>query len=542
MKKRLLSLLLALVLLAGALPGGALAAGTGSGTLLRSGSTDLPALTQGEIARLLADNPLTMPADVYDAEPSCSAPYAAGAVKPELLRRALGRLNALRRLAGLPAAALNDAWSQEAQYAAVVQAAPARQGDSLSHYPTRPEGMEESFYQKAYAGSSSSNLYAGVELLTAVDGWMDDTDYRNIAALGHRRWQLNPAMQQVGFGYAANPSSTYRYYTAEKVFDGSSSGRALVNYDFIAWPASGWFPGDTRAFNFKTAWSVTLNPAKYATPVQSELTVTLVRQSDGKTWTFSGAKSDPKSEAYFGVSTAGYGGVSNCIVFRPDGISRYDGYDGIYTVRIDGLKTAAGQAADFMYQVDFFQSAKYQDPASAGASIRFSDVSPWDYYAKEVAWAVGQGIINGSGDTFKPNGTCTEADMLTLIWRSMGRPRPTVTVNPFSNVSASAYYYRPALWAYEKGIIPGGTFEPNVPATRGKTVMFLWKANGSPDVKAGSAFSDVPADAEYAPAVEWARQKGIVKGNGTPDSTFNPTGQFTRGDAAVMLYRAEALT
>lgn len=534
MKKRLLSLLLALVLLAGVLTGGALAAG--EGTLLRSGSADLPELSQGEVARLLADNSLTMPDDIFDAQPSCSVPYAAGAVKPELLQRTLGRLNALRRLAGLPAVALSDAWSQAAQHAAVLQAAPGREGEVLSHRPYWPDGMEVSFYSQAYDASGSSNLYAGVELLTAVDGWMDDTDESNIAILGHRRWQLDPTMLQVGFGYALEPSSQYRRYAVEKVFDTEDRSRGSVNYSFIAWPASGWFPGDTRAFGAKSAWSVSLNPSKYAKPVQSELTVTLVRQSDGKTWTFSGSDYDPAGETYFHVDEGGYGSVANCIIFRPDGIGSYDG---IYTVRIDGLKTSGGRAAEFMYQVDFFQSARYEDPVSAGSSISFSDVSPNAYYAKEVAWAVGQGIINGTGEgTFNPSGTCTRADMLTLIWRAMGRPRPTVTANPFSDVSASAYYYRPALWAYEKGIISGGTFNPGAPALRGTIVMFLWRANGSPDVEPGSAFSDVPADAEYAPAVEWARQKGIVRGNGTAEATFTPMGQFNRGDAAVLLYRA----
>lgn len=536
MKKRVLSLLMALVLLMGALSCGALAVETGSGTLLRSGSLDLPELTQGEVAKLLSDNPLTMPADIFVTEPSCTAPYVAGAVKPELLQQALDRLNALRRLAGLPAVTLNGAWNQEAQHAAVIQGAPARGGRGLDHYPTRPVGMDESFYKTAYNGSFTSNLYGGVTLLNAVDGWMDDTDAVNIVMLGHRRWQLDPTMKQVGFGYALESSSTYRRYAAEKVFDSGDRSRASVDYDFIAWPASGWFPSDTRAFDAGSAWSVTLNPARYANPVQSELTVTLIRQSDGKTWSFSGSDFSPADGAYFNVDNGGYGSVANCIIFRPDGVGSYDG---VYTVRIDGLKAVGGQPADFMYQVDFFQSTKYVDPASASSSIRFTDVSPSAYYADEVAWAVGQGIINGSGpETFNPKGLCSTADMLTLLWRGMGRPRPTVAVNPFDNLSASAYYYRPALWAYENGLISGESFDPSAPATRGMTVMFFWKASGSPGVEPGDAFIDVPKDADYAVAVEWARQEGIVQGNGAAQSAFNPMGQFNRGDAAVFLYRA----
>ena len=59
------------------------------------------------------------------------------------------------------------------------------------------------------------------------------------------------------------------------------------------------------------------------------------------------------SDGFFNVDTSGYG-VANCIIFRPDGISSYEG---VYTVTIDGLKSAGGSPVDFSYQVDFFDPA-----------------------------------------------------------------------------------------------------------------------------------------------------------------------------------------
>lgn len=322
----------------------------GSGTpddttsYLSSGDLDAAKLTKAEISRLLADHPTTMPAVVFDEAPSCAAPYAAGKVNENALQLAVNRLNALREIAGLPAVALDSDLSENAQYGAVLLTT------GFSHYPAQPADMDDSFYEQARKATSSSNIAAGMTLISSVDGFMDDSDAGNIPMLGHRRWQLNPTMGKVGFGYAV-VSSGYRMYTAEKVFDRSGAG---CDYDFIGWPASGNFPNDL--FGKNIAWSVTLNPEKYSAPVQSDITVTLTRKSDGTTWEFSGSDyAASNSGAYFGVDKNSYG-VSNCIIFRPDGISSYDG---VYTVAISGLKDRSGNAVDFSYQVDFFNAENY---------------------------------------------------------------------------------------------------------------------------------------------------------------------------------------
>ena len=200
MKKRMLSLTLALALCLG-LSAPVTAAGGASG-YLDSGSASMDKLSQAEIAGLLEDNPLTLPDNVFDQVPSCSAPYGAGKVKTNALQAAADRLNALRQIAGLPAVQLDLTLSEQAQYGAVIIAA---QG-ALSHTPSQPADMDDAFYNKAYEATSSSNLYAGKTLTTAVDGFMDDSDASNIDRLGHRRWQLNPQLGKVGFGYAESLS------------------------------------------------------------------------------------------------------------------------------------------------------------------------------------------------------------------------------------------------------------------------------------------------------------------------------------------------
>ena len=89
----------------------------------------------------------------------------------------------------------------------------------------------------------------------------------------------------------------------------------------------------------------------------------------------------------------------------------------------------------------------------------------------------------------------------------------------------------------ESGIANGTSeteFSPSVPVTRGMFVTFLYRTAGSPDADAG-AFTDVDAEAYYAPAVAWASANGIV--NGVSDTEFAPDAHITREQAASMLCR-----
>lgn len=53
---------------------------------------------------------------------------------------------------------------------------------------------------------------------------------------------------------------------------------------------------------------------------------------------------------------------------------------------------------------------------------------------------------------------------------------------------------------------------------------------------AGNRFTDVPAGADYAAAVDYVVQQGLM--NGTSAATFDPDGTLTRGAMATILYRA----
>lgn len=167
----------------------------------------------------------------------------------------------------------------------------------------------------------------------------------------------------------------------------------------------------------------------------------------------------------------------------------------------------------------------------------FADVPASAYYADAVAWAVEQGITSGtSATTFSPDMSCTRAQIVTFLWRANGSPKAD-GANPFTDVSADAYYYDAVLWAVKQGITSGTSataFSPDATVTRAQTVTFLYRAAGTPAVSGGS-FADVAADAYYANAVAWAVKEGVTSGTG--GNSFSPDAPCTRGQIVTFLYR-----
>lgn len=110
----------------------------------------------------------------------------------------------------------------------------------------------------------------------------------------------------------------------------------------------------------------------------------------------------------------------------------------------------------------------------------FTDVKESAYYYDAVLWAYKNDIAAGITSTsFRPEASCTRAQVVTFIWRAMGRPEPKTIENPFTDVKESEYYYNAVLWAYENGITSGTTetlFSPTATCTRGQIVTFLYRA------------------------------------------------------------------
>ena len=130
-------------------------------------------------------------------------------------------------------------------------------------------------------------------------------------------------------------------------------------------------------------------------------------------------------------------------------------------------------------------------------------------------------------------------NLMDDIYSTYHTVQPTETPFPFTDVPESRWSYPYIQQLYDAGVVSGTsatTFEPTANVTRAQFVTMLAGLQGA-DVSAYTSgkFADVPADAWYAPYVNWAAENGVVYG--VSDTAFAPDTEISRQDMAAMLYR-----
>ena len=176
----------------------------------------------------------------------------------------------------------------------------------------------------------------------------------------------------------------------------------------------------------------------------------------------------------------------------------------------------------------------------------FEDISEDRFFYVPVLWAYyhnPQVTVGTDPSHFSPDATCTRAQVVTFLWRSMGTPDVMNPLNPFIDVKEDRYFYKAVLWALEADVTKGTSadrFSPDQGCSRAQVVTFLWRTKGSPEPKTTvNPFKDVKEDRYFYKAVLWALENGITVGT-SPDR-FSPDATCTRGQIATFLYRAMAL-
>lgn len=169
----------------------------------------------------------------------------------------------------------------------------------------------------------------------------------------------------------------------------------------------------------------------------------------------------------------------------------------------------------------------------------FTDMSADSYCYEAVQWAVANGIVSGVTETeFGPEWECSRGQLMTLIWRLMGKPEPKTQTVSYTDVDKDMYYHDAIMWAVENKLANGTdsiSFSPDMTLTRGQAVAFLWRAAGMPEPAGIHTFADVTDTDYYAKAVQWAAENGITSGTG--DGCFSPENPCTRGQIVTFLYR-----
>lgn len=169
----------------------------------------------------------------------------------------------------------------------------------------------------------------------------------------------------------------------------------------------------------------------------------------------------------------------------------------------------------------------------------FYDVSPQDWYAEAVAYAVEAGLTNGTSDTlFSPYMNTQRGMIVSMLYRMAGSPDVSGLSQPFEDVPMDSYCYDAVIWAYDTGITTGTDethFRPADELTREQLATFLFRLSGEEAVPSDlSVFTDAALVSDFAyPAVAWAVQSDILHGCG--NDLLEPHQGATRAELVQLL-------
>ena len=167
---------------------------------------------------------------------------------------------------------------------------------------------------------------------------------------------------------------------------------------------------------------------------------------------------------------------------------------------------------------------------NGGATVKIVDnsknfIDTRNHWAKDaIDFVSARELVNGMNDSiYAPNNSTTRAQLWTILARQ----------NDADLNGGNTWYEKAQLWSKDKGISDGT--QPDAAINRAQMVTMLWRTMGQPAAGGAANFNDVPANSYYAQAVAWAVENGITAGVG--GGRFDPNSTCTRAQIATFLYR-----
>lgn len=171
----------------------------------------------------------------------------------------------------------------------------------------------------------------------------------------------------------------------------------------------------------------------------------------------------------------------------------------------------------------------------------FADVSKNDWFYDAVQDAVDMGLMAGvSANRFDPKGTVTRAMVAQVLYAREGKPAVSGAA-AISDVPANAWFHDAMQWAKAQGVIagyPDGRMEPNAPVTREQLAVILhsYAQKKGMDV---SKTADLAGYADASSVSSWAKNAmswAVGSGliSGRSATTLAPAGSATRAECAVI--------
>ena len=181
---------------------------------------------------------------------------------------------------------------------------------------------------------------------------------------------------------------------------------------------------------------------------------------------------------------------------------------------------------------------------AAPVGLPFADVSSSDWFYNDVRYVYEKGIMDGTGaDRFSPNAPLTRAMIVTILYRMAGSPSVSGS-SDFTDVATGKWFAKAVAWAAANGIVNGygsGLFGPNDPVTREQLAAILYRYAVYGGMTAVTleenlgGFADTAQLSAYAiQAMNWAVGQGLINGSG---SNLVPKAQATRAQVAAIIHR-----
>ncbi len=129
-------------------------------------------------------------------------------------------------------------------------------------------------------------------------------------------------------------------------------------------------------------------------------------------------------------------------------------------------------------------------------------------------------------------------DTLTPSGSGVPASSPVKSADLFADVPADADYAEAVVWCYDNGLMNGVSadrFDPDGTLTRAMVATVLYRAEGEPAVTGAPTFTDTQAGTWYSNAVVWAADRGIVQGYG--DGLFGTDDPVSVEQLEVMVGR-----
>lgn len=185
--------------------------------------------------------------------------------------------------------------------------------------------------------------------------------------------------------------------------------------------------------------------------------------------------------------------------------------------------------------------------SSAAYAAGFADVPPTHPYASAIDSMLRAGVVKGNpSGLFRPDDSVNRAELLTMLYRAIGKSPRAVSSCPFSDVQQDAWYALVVCdavlrdTAYVSGY-PDGTFRPERSVTRAEALSMILKVMtvAAPDVTMDDVnlykLSDVPANSWFARLVVSAYRNEILPQQTISGMSFRPALPLTRGEAAALI-------